>query len=280
MSDDRTHSDYTEADLNGARKLCLLVARRLAGLDDDVVVVGGIVPTLLVEIPKPDSGIKPHLGTKDVDLGLALRLVDEERHDEVAGRLRLAGFKRDTNESGNLTPQRWILPGIQGVSLDFLVQPKKGGRRPKPVRQFGADFGAYQIPGLQLAFEDLRRVFVGDGAPADKTTDTIQICDAGAFVVLKALAIRHRDKAKDAYDLDWVLHAYAGGVNEVAARIRKLSDCDAKREALEILQLEYASVDSLGPVRTARFLGDVTNEEIRADAFARTQELLRILGEA
>ena len=130
MSDDRTHSDYAEADLNGARKLCLLVARRLAGLDDDVVVVGGIVPTLLVETPEPSSGIEPHLGTKDVDLGLALRLVDEERHDEIADRLRQAGFKRDVNEFGNLTSQRWVLPGIQGVSLDFLVQPRSGDRHP------------------------------------------------------------------------------------------------------------------------------------------------------
>ena len=55
-------------------------------------------------------------------------------------------------------------------------------------------------------------------------------------------------------------------MDEIAARVRKLSNCDAKREAIEILRSDYASVDSLGPVRAARFFGDVTNEEIRADA--------------
>src|SRR5258706_342912 len=81
------------------RATCLYIATKLGDLGRDIVVVGGLIPTLLVP---QDSVAERHVGTLDLDLGLALALLDDRRYEDLRTRLRRAGFGPDTNEKGNL----------------------------------------------------------------------------------------------------------------------------------------------------------------------------------
>lgn len=100
-----------------ARRMCLYMATLLGDLKDDVVVVGGLVPYLIVD---QTVAVEAHVGTRDLDLGLALSVLNEERYREISDRLRRNGFKPDENQAGRTTRQTWRL-GSQRVTIDFLI---------------------------------------------------------------------------------------------------------------------------------------------------------------
>jgi hypothetical protein len=76
---------------------CLYLATKLGDLMPELVVVGGLVPSLLVDQQNLPENVEPHAGTLDLDLGLAFAFVGEERYQEVSERLRNAGFSPDKN---------------------------------------------------------------------------------------------------------------------------------------------------------------------------------------
>ena len=63
-------SDWYGSDqLERVRGTCLHIATKLGDLLDEVVVVGGLVPYLLVDQNNLPSGLEPHAGTMDLDMG-------------------------------------------------------------------------------------------------------------------------------------------------------------------------------------------------------------------
>ena len=89
------------------RGTCLYLATKLGDLMDEIVVVGGLVPSLLIDQADLPTDTDPHAGTMDLDLGIAFALVSEERYTEVTKRLANAGFKPDLNAKGKPSRQRW-----------------------------------------------------------------------------------------------------------------------------------------------------------------------------
>jgi hypothetical protein len=85
------------------------------------------------------------------------------------------------------------------------------------------------------------------------------------FIVLKAFAINDRDKAKDSYDLVWVLTAYGDGPRSVAdaaanSPIIKNTEIPA---AISCLRDHFQSVKHRGPSQYARFELGADDEEDR-----------------
>ena len=89
-----------------ARRMCLYVATILGDLIDEVVVVGGLVPYLIIDQAEAQER---HVGTRDLDLGLSLALLDDERYREVSDRLRDRGFEPGKTDDGRVTRQTWVL---------------------------------------------------------------------------------------------------------------------------------------------------------------------------
>ena len=102
------------------RATCLYVATKLGDLMDDLVVVGGLVPSLLIDQADLAGGADAHAGTMDLDVGLAIALLDEARYRTLTERLRGAGFAQDVNEDGNPTRQRWRIGRPAQATVDFL----------------------------------------------------------------------------------------------------------------------------------------------------------------
>lgn len=261
-----TASDYSPEMLTLVRQTCLYVATVLGNLLEDLVIVGGLVPTLLIDQESLSAGAEPHVGTRDLDLGLALALLEEGRYHEVAQRLRQAGFSQDLNERGNPTRQRWKVGSPARVTVDFLIQPSLPSDRAGRVRDIEPDLAAFITPGLHLAFRDREQVTLsGPTILGEQATRQVWVCGPGAYVVLKALAVKGRGKFKDAYDLYYFVRNYGGGVADVAARLKPLLDDETAREAVDILQEEFLAEDRIGPVRVALFLSAGPEEEVRAD---------------
>lgn len=79
------------------------MAMTLGAILDDLCIVGGLVPALLIDHAgdRADTEHEEHPGTNDLDLGLSLALLDDERYAEISDRLGREGFEPDTNDAGN-----------------------------------------------------------------------------------------------------------------------------------------------------------------------------------
>ena len=141
-------SEYTSEQVELVRAACLYVATKLGDMMEDLLIVGGLVPSLIVDQEALDENVDPHVGTMDLDVGLQLALLNEGRYRELSGRLRDAGFKMDTNDAGKPTRQRWAISGAGIVTLDFLIQPSQEGDKPGRLRDLEADFAAIIAPGF------------------------------------------------------------------------------------------------------------------------------------
>ena len=70
---------------------------------DELVVIGGLVPSLLINQEDLPSGVDSHVGTMDLDIGLTLTLLADGRYRTLIERLRRAGFEQDMSGQGNPT---------------------------------------------------------------------------------------------------------------------------------------------------------------------------------
>ncbi len=260
----------------------LYLATKLGDLRDEIVVVGGLVPSLLIPQSASATDRPPHVGTMDVDLGLAIALLDQQRYHELCERLRGAGFEPDTNDAGNATSQRWrINADGHRVTVDFLIPATSASDKGGTLRHLEAGFAAVVMPGLELAFADRQLVtLTGDTVHHEQATREIWVCGAGAFTVLKALAFDNRGENKDAYDLIYVLQNYGSSIEDVFERLRPVLQSNAAGQALAILERDFRGMDSVGPKRLAEFLGDPSNEALRADAMGSVRALLGLCRES
>ena len=275
-------SDYSSEQLGLVRSACLYVATKLGDLFDDIVVVGGLVPSLLIEQSMLPEGAPAHVGTSDLDVGLKIALLDDGRYRTFTQRLRDAGFAPDHTEDGRKTRQRWRAPRPGSVTVDFVIPPSQKADQGGKLLHIERDFAAIIAPGLELAFRDRRRVRIeGTTIFGEKAARDVWVCGPGAFVVLKALAFLGRGENKDAYDLYYLVWYFGAGVEDVAAALRPLLRDPEAQRAVEVLRADFLDHDSVGPRRVAEFLHGRPDDEVQADVAGFVRALLdRVAGQA
>jgi hypothetical protein len=267
MTTKPSHASAYPPDFVGSvRATCLYIATRLGDLSDETVVVGGLVPSLLIEQERMVTTEDRHVGTLDLDLGLALAILDDRRYTSLTERLRAADFTPDTNERGNRTRQRWAVNGPPRVTVDFLIQPSLPADQGGTIRNIEPDFAALIAPGLRFAFVDrVKKTLQGQTIRGERATRDVWVAGPAAFVVLKALALSSRGEPKDAYDLFYVLRHFEEGLGDIAGRFGTFGNEPEAEQALRILETDYATVDSLGPRRTAEFILGAPDDDAQAD---------------
>ena len=268
-------AEYSGEQLGLVRSACLYVATKLGDLLDDVVIVGGLVPSLLSEQTQLPEGASAHVGTSDLDLGLEIALLEEGRYRTFTERLRDAGFAPDRTEDGRETRQRWRAPRPGSVTVDFVIAPSQEADQGGKLRHIDRDFAAIIAPGLELAFRDRRRVRIeGTTIFGERAARDVWVCGPGAFVVLKALAFLGRGENKDAYDLYYLVRYFGAGVEDVAAALRPLLGDPEAQRAVAVLRADFLDPDSVGPRRVAEFLHGQPDDEVQADVAGFVRALL------
>ncbi len=270
-------SGYKKENLELVRRTCLYVATKLGDLLDDLVVVGGLVPSLLIPEKSLAPGENEHIGTMDLDLGLSLALLDSKRYEDLKLRLQRAHFKPDENEEGNTTLQRWQINPAKDlkVTVDFLVPPSREADKGGELLHIEQDFAAVITPGLHLAFQDRKKISLkGRTLLGENASRTIWVCGPGAFVVLKTLAFDQRGENKDAYDIYFLIRNYGRGVEDICRCIGLLLKEAETQKALKILTRDFSKPDLVGPIRAAQFLYGGPDADLQADAVGFVRELL------
>lgn len=70
---------YDSRHVDHVRAACLYVATKLGDLINETVIIGGLAPSLLIDQPRMQSAEDRHVGTMDLDVGLALAIFDNQR---------------------------------------------------------------------------------------------------------------------------------------------------------------------------------------------------------
>ena len=80
--------EYKSEQVELVRATCLYVATKLGDMMDDLLIVGGLVPSLIIDQEHLGAGVDPHVGTMDLDVGLQVALLNEGRYRQLTERLR------------------------------------------------------------------------------------------------------------------------------------------------------------------------------------------------
>ncbi|HRH40879.1 MAG TPA: hypothetical protein PKY82_04490 [Pyrinomonadaceae bacterium] len=254
----KTINGYESEQVELVLMTCRYVSTILGDFMDEIVVVGGLVPSLIIEQSDLPEGVEPHAGTMDLDIGLSLAVYDDQLYQKITERLRGAGFSPDTNEKGNPTNQRWQITNAAGkVTIDFLIPAKEEDiGKLKRFKNLEKDFAALPADGLMLAFADYVEVVLNGPTIKGEMVENrkIRVCGPGAFVVLKAIAFANRGENKDAYDLFYTIRNYGASPDEVAERFVSLGENEYCSRALAILKENFLKIDHTGVRRAAEFL--------------------------
>jgi hypothetical protein len=279
-----TAGEYSREESLQVEAACLTLAGILGDLMDDLCIVGGLVPAMIcgTEIDPSAAGEDAHCGTTDLDVGLSVALLDDERYKEIGRRLRGRGFEPDENDDGRTTRQRWRWRGLK-VTVDFLMAPvdptAATGKSPR-LQNLEGDLAALIVKPLHLAFDErIPHELDGLNLLGDRLRRTVNFAGPAAFVAMKAFAYHLRGEAKDAYDLVFVIRNWPGGTSDIAARLAAHAQVwtEIVDEALAYLGEDFESLDSAGPRDFSRFLGGNLDDDRIADAHGAVADLLTAL---
>ncbi|MEI7833248.1 MAG: hypothetical protein WCJ56_08635 [bacterium] len=266
-----TQRDYPADLVEAARRVLLELTRLLAEYRDDVVVIGGWVPELL---------LANHIGSIDVDLALNHIHLKEIGYKSIERLLLDNGYFKDQRQPFIFHK----IISVNGLEIDVEVDFLAGeypAERPKSRTQKVQDVNTRKARGCDLAFDMYDEVKIAGILPGgEKATATIRVASIVSFLIMKGMALG-RGKEKDSYDIYFCLTRYHGGLDKLIADFRPYICLVLVREGLEKIADEFASVDHIGPNHVANF-NEIYDEPERAalkrDVYERVDYLLKQLG--
>ena len=271
-----TFRDYSADQVEAARRVLLELAHLLGEYRDDIVVVGGWVPHLILP-----TGTAPHVGSIDVDLAVNHRNLREAGYATIQALLSRRGYEQDPRQPFIYHRTVVVNGNAIKVEVDFLAGEYEGTgakHRTQPVHEGRAR----KARGCDLAFDLYVETNIeGELPEGGREQARIRVSSAVAFLVMKGMALHDRLKEKDAWDIYFTLIHYPGDLDALAQEIRPHLHHGLVQEGLRKIAEKFASPDHMGPKFVADF-EDIQDRDERAirmrDAYERVSHLLRDLG--
>lgn len=270
-----TKIDYEARAVHAARSVLLELTHLLGAYRDDIVLVGGWVPELLLS-----SKESPHVGSTDVDLALDHRRIEAEGYETILRLLKSRGYEQGKQPFIFFRKLR-----VEGqeitVQVDLLAGEYEGAHK-KHRHQRVQDIHARKARGCDLAFEHPVEISVdGDLPDGGKDSVIVRVASIVPFIIMKAMALSDRMKEKDAWDIYYCLKNYPGGLDALVEAFKPFMSHGLVKEGLEKITEKFASEKHVGPKFVADF-EELTDEEERAllqrDTFERVDYLLKRCG--
>lgn len=257
--------------MEAARSVLLELTRLLGEYRNEIVLVGGWVPEILLA-----SKSQPHVGSLDVDLALDHRKLQEEGYKTIQELLLSKGYQQ--GKQPFIFYRKVSIEGQEiSVEVDFLSGEYRGtGKSHRTQRMQGVH--ARKARGCDLALEIAEEVTLHGTLPGGgKDSATIRIASIVPFIVMKGMALADRLKEKDAWDIYYCLLNYPGGIDALVDVFGPHLQRGLVQEGLRKLADKFQSPTHIGPKFIADF-EEVTNpeerERLQRDAFERVNYLL------
>lgn len=166
------------------------------------------------------------------------------------------------------------------VDVDILAG-MYGGTNNLKRSQHVQGIKALKVTGGNFAFEIKPQTIKIKAKRVDGAIDVGKVNVVGIvpFIIMKTMALG-RGKAKDAYDIYFVIKNYDGGVKELAYLFNLVKDKALVKEAIDKLSDKFSSLDASGPKDIVDFL-DLSDEEeiayIKRDSFEQINSLIKFI---
>ncbi len=237
--------DYPAAQVEAAKRVLVELSDILGAYREKYRLVGGWVPAMLY----PEGR---HVGSIDIDILLNHTRLEEG--NDIVRLLEQHGYERNAKQTYTFS-RKVTIDGITFVvDVDFLAgkyRGKRTGRRTQHIQ----DLKARMAPGGQFAFEqDARQIELQAPRP-DGSQNTVQVAvvDELPFLCMKAAAFDDREKAKDAYDIHFILEHHPGGFSQLAVEAIPHARQGIVKSMLGILEKLFAKPSSAGCTAVADF---------------------------
>ncbi|MBU4199951.1 MAG: hypothetical protein KKE37_11925 [Verrucomicrobia bacterium] len=271
-----TKRDYDAIQVEAARSVMLELVHLLGEYRDNIVVVGGWVPALLI----PQDKVR-HIGSIDIDLALNHKTLRDPGYKTIRNLLLGRGYRQDDGQP--FIFRRTVVVGERQieVEVDLLAGEYEGTAR-KHRTQEVQDVRARKARGCELAFQFTAEVTI-EGTLPDGARDkaTVRIAAIIPFLAMKGMAMATRLKEKDPWDVYYCVKNYPGGMDALSAEFAPHIGHGLIQEGLRNISEKFASPDHPGPKSVADF-DELTDPDERAviqrDAYERVLDLLRRLG--
>jgi hypothetical protein len=270
-----TFRDYSADLVQAAHSVLLELVRLLGEYRDDIVVVGGWVPQLIL----PAEPLK-HVGSIDVDLAFNHRNLQDAGYATIQKLLLARGYEQDHRQPFIFHRTVSVGGNPIKVQVDFLAGEYEGAGKAHRTQRV-QDGRARKARGCDLAFDmfveqEIRGELPGGGA--DQAI--VRVSSAIAFLAMKGMALHDRLKEKDAWDIYLTLTNYPGGLDALVAEIQPHAKHGLVQEGLQKIAGKFATMTHVVPKFVADF-EDVQEIEERAilmrDAFEKMDYLLSAL---
>jgi hypothetical protein len=271
-----TFRDYFEDQVSAAKSVLLELIRLLGDYRDDIVVVGGWVPELILPA-YPNR----HVGTIDVDLPLNRTGLQDAGYETIRRLLVKRGY--EPHEQQPFIFFRTI--SIEGkpikVEVDFLAG--EYGEPEEAIALRGSRTRERGRPAVVILHSKMHTQVRVEGTLPEGGRDsaTVLVASIVPFRVMKGMPLHERLKEKDAWDIYFAMTNYPGGVDALVAETLPHVGDSLVREGLEKIDEKFASPEHAGPTFVTDF-EDVHDPDqqplLMRDAYERVNYFLRKLG--
>lgn len=269
-----TFRDYSGDQVEAARSVLLELVRVLGEYRDDIVVVGGWVPQLIL----PQTPLQ-HVGSIDVDLALNHVTLQDPGYATIQALLLKRGYEQSPKQPFIFYRTVEIGGNAIRVQVDFLAGEYEGTGKAHRTQRVH-EGRARKARGCDLAFEMFQETEIRGNLPSGGADQaTVRVSSIVAFLVMKGMALYDRLKEKDAWDIYFTLTNHPGGLDALAAEFRPHLDHGLVQEGLRKIAEKFASIGHVGPKFVADFEGiaaDVERAVRIRDAFEKVDYLLRL----
>jgi len=286
--DDRTKTAFVSniADISLSHLLELMIA--LGEYREGLVLVGGWVPYLLLKQYQPSSADFQHIGSKDIDIAVNPKIVNESGYASILEILEQRGYKPKLDAKGNPIQHSFVKnvstdKGKEQIQIDFLGPEYGGTKKSKRHQRIQDDFLVRKARGADLMFDHAIDITLEGKLPDGTEGRTnIKMANIVGIMTMKGIVVGSRYRQKDAYDIHSLVLYYKSGPFAVAKEIRPFVDHGLVKEALESIHEKFRSREAEGPSWVADFLevDDELREQVKTQAYLQVQRFLTALKEA
>ncbi|MCD7717325.1 MAG: hypothetical protein LUI39_12950 [Lachnospiraceae bacterium] len=268
-----TRVDYSAGQKEAAHRVLIELVNLFQEYEEDIRIVGGWVPDLMF----PEEG---HIGSVDVDILINHLTLQDEGYQNMSCILRKNAYLDHPDKYFSFIKTVEVDGIFYDVDVDILAGMYGGTQKKrrsqhvqgiKALKSTGGNF-AFNFPPQRIKMEARRP----DGAFDVANVSVIAVVP---YIVMKTAALG-RGKAKDAYDIYFLVKHYSGGVRTLSIEFQKVHDKKIVTEMKEKLSDKFASPDHAGPKDVIDFLGLSDEDEIemtKRDAYEQIQALINLI---
>lgn len=265
--------DYSEGQKEAAHRVLVELVNLFNDYRDDIRIVGGWVPDLMF----PDEG---HIGSVDVDILINHHKLKDAGYITMPKILLRNGYMEHPEKYFSFVKKVEVDGVVYDVDVDILAG-MYGGTQKKKKSQHVQGIKALKATGGDFAFRFEPQSVKIEAKRPDGAIDVarVNVIAVVPYLVMKTAAMG-RGKAKDAYDIYFLVKHYHGGVFELSQLFGGYTGTKTIAEMKEKLSDKFRSPEHAGPVDVADFMDMEDEEEIamvKRDAFEQIQELIRLI---